>query len=448
MPNWPLIKKARLASPFRGVDLLTIGRIALMLTILALLGAVPVQGQLDQERIRALGLNISESQHLIVITDVRQRSDVPEFNEVFEKAVDQWCDYFEIARSAADSWRLTCCIIQDPNRLEKFQQAGLFPDHLPPFPAGYQHGNNIWVYAQPGDYYTRHLLIHEGTHAFMQQFLGGYGAAWYAEGIAELLGVHRWENNELQIRHAIGDRDEVPYWGRVKLIRKDRDANNRMTLDEVLEMPGDRFRQVGAYGWAWAACEFLDSHPQFQAVFRRLPGIASQNPDEFNRQFRKAMAEVWDDATTQWEWMIDEIEYGYDVAAAQPTELEPSQLADGVMSMSLRTDRGWQSTTVPVRPGDRLEIAAAGMFRVKMEERPWPCDAGGVTLQYYQGRPLGQLIAAIVSAEGELLDVAAIGVEKTITVRHAGILHLRINESPADWHDNEGDLTIDIRPVR
>ena len=34
-------------------------------------------------------------------------------------------------------------------------------------------GSDMWLHDQPTDYYRRHLLLHEGTHAFMIAFLGG-----------------------------------------------------------------------------------------------------------------------------------------------------------------------------------------------------------------------------------------------------------------------------------
>ena len=186
-------------------------------------GSGTARAQLNVEALEARGLSVSQSPHLTLITDVRDRADVAEFNDVFEAAVGQWCDYFEVPRSAVKDWHLTACVIRDPNNKQRFVEAGLFPEDLPPFPAGFQQASRIWVYLQDGDYYTRHLLIHEGTHAFMEKFLGGYGAPWYAEGIAELLGVHRWQEGRLTINHQITNREEVPFWGRVKLVRKDRE---------------------------------------------------------------------------------------------------------------------------------------------------------------------------------------------------------------------------------
>ena len=80
------------------------------------------------------------------------------------------------------------------------------PEDLPDFLAGYQRGHEIWIYLQPGDYYTRHLLLHEGTHAFMGWFLNGFGSPWYSEGMAELLAINQWQDGKLQLHYQLRDR--------------------------------------------------------------------------------------------------------------------------------------------------------------------------------------------------------------------------------------------------
>ena len=344
--------------------------------------------QIDIQALEAHGLSVHQSQHLTLITDARGRNDVSEFNDVFEQAVEQWCQYFEIPQSAVEEWHLTGCVILDKQDKQKFVDAGLMPEDLPPFPAGYQKGSSIWVYVQDGDYYTRHLLVHEGTHAFMQTFLGGYGAAWYAEGMAELLGVHQWKDGKLEINHDIASRNEVPFWGRVKLVKQDRDNRRRKSLDEVLAIQGEDFMHVHTYGWAWAACEFLDSHPRYRKIFRKLPSIANLPPHEFNRQFRIAMADQWPAANQQWEILIDEIDYGYDVAMAEPVSVLDRTTDEAETRFTLAVNQGWQSTGIVVKAGSRVVISSSGMYQVKQDSQAWLRDAGGVTMEYYRGRPL------------------------------------------------------------
>ena len=89
------------------------------------------------------------------------------------------------------------------------------------FENGISIGAEVWLYDQPTDYYRRHLLLHEGTHAFMATFLGGCGPGWYMEGTAELLARigSTTTTGELTLRIMPRSRDEVPMLGRIKLIR-------------------------------------------------------------------------------------------------------------------------------------------------------------------------------------------------------------------------------------
>lgn len=422
--------------------------LAAVLVWISVVSTVSAQ-RYDIERLRASGLQVTQSEHLTLITSVRDRADVAEFNEVFEQAVDQWCEYFSIPKATVKDWHVTGSIIPEADK-PRFRELGILTDDLPPFPAGYQQGTRFWVYLQEGDYYTRHLLIHEGTHAFMEKFLGGYGAPWYAEGMAELLGVHQWEDGKLTINYDIKDRDEVPYWGRVKLVRQERDAGNRKTLDDVLAIDGFAFREVRTYGWAWAACEFFDSHPEFQDAFRKLPSVASRSANEFNHQFRQLLSDKWPEAGRQWHWMVDEIEYGYDVAQSNLVDVTERTTTANETAFKLAVDRGWQSTGIQVQAGQALQISATGRFQIKHDGESWPCTANGASIEYYRGRPVGRLIAA-VGQPGQTLtlksmDVGSDGVLEFAGSGALGTLYLRINESPAAWNDNQGQLTIKVTP--
>ncbi len=411
-----------------------------------LIRVVPAQTLPDDEQLQARGLIVTRSPHLRLISDLR-RDDIAEFNEVFEQAVEQWCDYFGVDPGRVADWQITACVMLELDR-QKFLDAGLFPQDLPPFPAGFQRGPNIWLYVQDGEYYTRHLLIHEGTHAFMEQFLGGYGAPWYAEGMAELLGVHRWREGRLQINQQAETREAVPYWGRVKSVRSDRDAGLGRSLNDVMALPVDAFREVQAYGWAWAACQFFDKHPDFQSSFRQLAKQAALPAEEFNQQFLTTLRKQWPAACMQWENMVAEIDYGYDVAQAKPVPVTERQQTTAATKFKLAGDRGWQETGIRLTPGQRVLVQATGMYQVKQDTQPWPCDAEGVTLEYYRGLPLGRLLAA-VQPDGDraALNVLQVGTRGEVHSDSGGMLYLRINDSPSHWGDNRGSLNITVGPL-
>lgn len=58
-----------------------------------------------------------------------------------------------------------------------------------------------YLYAQPSEYFTRQLILHEATHQF--HYLAATGnrnvaEGWYTEGIAEYFGMHNWDGKTLK----------------------------------------------------------------------------------------------------------------------------------------------------------------------------------------------------------------------------------------------------------
>ena len=389
----------------------------------------------------ANSIRVSESKHLILLSDVPDQAGINEFNQVFDLAVKQWCEYFSVPQEKAKDWHLRGMIIGD---LPRFKRARLFPSDLPVFPAGFQRGHDTWVYLQPGNYYTRHLLLHEGTHAFMQWFLGGMGAPWYSEGMAELLGVHQWKNGQLKLNFNLTDRKQAEYWGRIKLIIDDREQQNRMSLDDVFGLPNHAFRDVRSYAWSWAACEFFSRHPLTQNEFADLKNVAKLNKNKFNQHFVQAISPHWKQLQIDWHLFIGEIDFGFDIAAGalgNAKRVEKNKFA-------VSTTRSWQKTDVQVELGDQFDFNCRKRFQIALEnETPLPCEANGITIEYYRGKPLGKLVVGILGSDGDvsgLFDETAIGLEQSVKFNRSGTLCIRINESPAKLFDNAGEVEIEI----
>ena len=408
---------------------------------------MPLPIELDQQRIAANGIDVSRSQHLILLSDVRQRDDIQDLGKIFESATRQWCQYFEIPLDKTQDWQMRSMLIADRSR---FRKAGLMPNSLPDFLAGFQRGHEMWVYLQPGDYYTRHLLLHEGTHAFMQWFLGGTGAPWYSEGMAELLGIHQWKENVLTLNYQLKDRSEAAYWGRIKLIKEDCRDKKSMSLDDVFAIPGNAYREVRYYAWSWAACQFLSQHPKTREAFGKLPRIASEPPEKFNAKLLQWLADVRPEIDRDWQLFVGEIDFGYEISAGRlrPANNEGSQLV-------IDSRYSWQSTDIQVKPGDRFAFKAEGQFVVGTENStPWPCEADGITIDYYRGKPLGTLMVSVLpdnnteSSAPVLHAPHAIGFQSVVTFEHRGRLAFRINESPSKMSDNRGSLTIKFKKMK
>jgi len=207
--------------------------------------------------------------------------------------------------------------MQEKNR---FVGAGMLPADLPPFPNGYQRGKCLWVYNQAHGYYRRHLLLHEGTHAFMDHFLGALGPPWYAEGMAELLGTHRWQDGQLTLGYVPKDKTETPGWGRVKIIKDEAAAGRARMPAAIMDYGPTAHQRNEPYGWCWGLATFLDAHPRCQEAFRQLRGMVRK--PELTDWFRQQLQADWPDINEEWQLFVMNLDYGYDVGREAISKLE------------------------------------------------------------------------------------------------------------------------------
>ena len=172
---------------------------------------------------------------------------------------------------------MTGFIMKDKAR---FQSTGLLPADLPHFLHGYSRNNLLWLYEQPSDYYRRHLLLHEGTHGFMNTVLGGCGPPWYMEGMAELLATHRLADGRLTLNSMPANRDEVPEWGRIRIIKDAVAAGRGVTVAGVVGLPAQEFLNNDSYAWSWAWPRSSSAIPATTTAFanstRRFPPTRSR----------------------------------------------------------------------------------------------------------------------------------------------------------------------------
>ncbi|MEM7785793.1 MAG: hypothetical protein AAF623_20770 [Planctomycetota bacterium] len=423
---------------------------------------IPAPFPIDIDKVEQAGLRIIESKHLTLYTDILPNGKIDALPELFDRCVPQWCQHFDVDPDQARLWKMRGFLISDRSAFGKFRQAGLVPADLPDFLAGYQTGHDFWWFLQPGQYYTRHLMIHEGTHAFMQWFLGGYGAPWFSEGLAELFGSNRLSDGNLTIRYRIQDRSEAEYWGRVKRIRDERGTANEMSLEDVLDIQANAFRQVRNYGWSWAACDFFSQHELTRKAFRELKNrVGKVSNTAFNQSFKSAVARHWQALERDWQIFLSEIDYGYEIERGRLIDAEVIQSDPIHQKVKIRTDQSWQMTGLKVRAGERFSVNAKGQFQVgstqtEQGQVPWISEANGVTIEYYQGAPLGILKLGILddtqpSAKQKiagLIDNQSFGKTKTWVAKQSGMLCLRINESPAHLEDNFGTLEVTLEKLK
>jgi len=193
---------------------------------------------------------------------------------------------------------------------------------------GYATSSDLWVLDQPTDYYRRHLLLHEGTHAFMTKFLGGCGPGWYSEGMAELLATHRLAAGSREQGAGRGeerknssdpflllnvmprDRREVPMLGRIKLVQDAVADDHAISLPTLMETSNRQQLDNDTYAWCWAAAKFLDSHLRYQERFRALQKHVQDA--KFNDLVRREFADDWDELEAEWQAFVTTLAHGYD----------------------------------------------------------------------------------------------------------------------------------------
>jgi hypothetical protein len=412
-----------------------------------------------KEKIFAAGIKTFPGKRLTLYTDVSE-ADVAQLPNIFASAFEQYQDYFHISPEKTKFWSMRGCLMKDKS---KFAESGLLPNNLPNFENGFSWNYELWIFDQPSDYYRCHLLLHEGVHGFMNTFLGGCGPRWYMEGMAEMLATHRLQNGRLTLNYMPINRDEVPEWGRIKLIRNAVAENRLQSLQTIINGRMNLSKETELYAWSWAAVYFLDHHPKYKDRFREFYKHVLDH--KFNDYVFEAYKDDWRQLADEWQVFVAGLEYGYDISRTTIDFSPGKTLSAAGKQTTVATDQGWQNTGIALVAGMKYEIAASGKFQVAKKTNVWWSEPGGVSIRYYQDRPLGVLLAAVrpndpplskigdgkdeIAATQQPISVfltpIAIGLGKTIIPDQSGTLFFKINDSAAELDDNAGELKIEIR---
>lgn len=394
-------------------------------------------------RLVQAGLKVYQGKHITLYSDADEKH-VKDLPRVFDQAVEPWQKYFQLKPA---EFHVVGNVLAGKASQPKFAAVELWRQGIPEFLNGYAHPDMFWMFDQPSsEYYRRHLLLHEGVHSFMLTRLGSCGPAWYREGMAELLATHQLEGDKLTLPYFPRNKEEVPMWGRVKIVTDACEANRGVTFDGVLKF-GDRDHLMSntPYGWSWAMTAFLDGHPRWQKRFRELP--AKLNDEDFNARMREAYAADWNELAEEWQVFATGLSYGHDLPRSA-IEFRPGKSFTGKSQVTVAADRGWQSSGLTVEAGQKYRITAAGRYQIAKTSKAWDCEPGGVSVRYIAGRPLGMLLAAVrtepVTGNSGLLAVEPIGLSATLSPEKTGVLYFRVNDSPAELADNAGTLKVTV----
>jgi len=403
---------------------------------------------------RKLGIRLLRGKHLWLFTDLPAEREVDQLSRVFDLAVPQWAAAFGIPGNRWRTWKMTGFLMKDP---EKFRRAGLFPvEKLQNFRSGFSQNGKLWMFDQPSSYYRRHLLLHEGVHGFMTAFFPTVSPPWHAEGMAELLATHWWDEaseSGPEVAYFPRAKTDVPMLGRIRIVRDEVAKGRTLNLKQILSYGADAHRNNVPYGWCWALAAFLDGHPQYQKRFRELNRTATGS--NINEAFLKTYADDWQALEAEWSLFVREIDHAYDFerAAVQYQEGEPLSPFSLGRSTSVSVSSGWQSSGTLLQAGETYRIRAKGRFTMqgKTANERWPSDPGGITLHYLSGHPLGVLQAVLIPTQKTGVDffdtsrIQLIGRGKQWTPNQSGTLYLRINNKASQLPNNEGTIDVSIR---
>jgi hypothetical protein len=416
---------------------------------------------------RRAGLRVLTGEHLTLVTDrpARDGDGVAELPQVFDEAFVAWCHHYGTKPQDHRDWRAFGCLVVNRDR---FRAAGLLPDSVPDFSNGFCDRNRFWMIDQTNAAYRRHLLLHEGVHAFTISRRNLDTPAWYTEGIAELLATHRLEvaadgGPQFVATPMPQAATDVEQLGRIEAIRRLRAAGEMPGLNAVVAAEGSAHGDMTLYASSWAAAAMLSLHPRYAAAF------AATEREGLGRDFtsRLTRSPGWDAATVarDFDAFTDDVDYGYDFSRSAidwGDGIPPAGRRVGPQVVEVDAARGWQNSGLRLTRGQRYTVRAQGRAKVgqasachqdasacQLETEP-----DGISIDWYRGRPLGRLLAAQWAAFPVGPDAAPGGRPRFLIVAEGaagdfiapvdGPLFFKLNESPGDLADNAGAFQVDV----
>ncbi|MGI5832930.1 MAG: hypothetical protein ACOX6D_10465 [Thermoguttaceae bacterium] len=349
---------------------------------------------LEYAQMSRLGIRLLRGKHIELYTDLAESDDLRQIVPLLDEGITQLTLFFGLDPALYENWHVEAFLISDREPFEIFGAM----KHAPDFEHGYSLESRIWIYDHKQAYYNRFLLLHELVHSFMNRTFGSLNPRWYSEGIADYLALHRWDGKNLTLGIFPDSPDEVPGFGRIDRIKKAGREKNRKTLDDVLNLKADDFRDNDSYAWSWSLVTLLFHVPRYTEAVKAMPYLMTRS--DANKLFTQLLGDENAKLNRDWYEWIASIDYGADFSGFSRDDLSPRPLKKSAELTLLPTVCGWQSTGIRLEAGKTYAFEARGRYKVydgKLD-RVFPCEANGISLRYCAGSPLGQVSAAIPPA--------------------------------------------------
>mgnify|MGYP001272031195 FL=1 len=390
-----------------------------------------------------------ETRRLVLHTDVKPAT-ARMLVQAFDAAWKTWVAEFGLPPDDRDGrpLRIIGCVMIDP---DDFSAAGLLPRSIEKFLEGDHPGKHqrhrFWMNDQKGDYYRRHLMIHEATHCFMTARGGPMLPVWYLEGTAELLATHVVDPRTGRYRFGVMPTDvgQLPGWGRLGMLRRDVRRGRLPRFELLSQLWTTEHKKIETYAWSWAYCRFLASHPTYRVGFKELGRHLGDG--KFDAAFERAFGPRSDVLQFEWQLAARDMVPGFDFQRSAIRFVRSERLPVEGARVMVTADRGWQSTGVRVEKGVSLKVAAGGRFTLAREPKPWISTARGISFRYHARLPLGRLVG-VVQPERVTSDkpprVVSLGDRGQLVPATSGTLFLRLNDFLSELADNTGSVMVTI----
>ncbi len=408
--------------------------------------------EVDESAATSAGIRILSENQIRLYTDLPKSPFVDEIPKILDRGLKRLFDYFQLDPNENGLPKYDAFLICDRS---KFQALGIF-NGVPEFDNGYAIVNRIFAFDKKIDYYNRHLLLHELTHAFMFRYFGSLVPRWYAEGMAEYLALNQYQNGELELGYLPKFPNETPGFERLQTIQKEVRAGKGLSPEKIFMFDAPDYKSVESYSWSWGLVVFLLHHPEYQSMMRRMPYLMMNQ--QAMSQLNDFISNRKNRFELEWHDFSRHFDFGYDFAANR-ISFESGRTFENQKDLDLDAGKTWQSSGLLVKKGKTYRIRAVGRFEVYDVRKPLPCEPNGITLRYYQGEPLGKLLGTVLPADNDKTAAApenetvryepkifAVGSQLYLVPEITGTLYFRVNGSGAEIMKNKGTVKIRVEP--